>query len=107
MSSITWIIVLAIILAVVVLIQQWSMYRASKAVIKIFREKEAVGARNAKSIEELRLQPKSFYRRLMGTRDYKPSALQGLIQIGIVMQRDDGKVYLSEKNLAATRFKGN
>ena len=74
-------------------------------VIKIFRKKYAVGINNAKSVEELGLQPRSFIQRLMKMRDYKPRALEFLIQMNVVQVTEDGKVYLSEDMLSQTRWR--
>ncbi len=81
--------------------------RAINSVIKILRENNAVGRKGAKTIEELGLQPKSLLERLTRPRDYKPRALQLLIGADIVETTEDGKIYLSEENLAATKWKNN
>lgn len=74
-------------------------------VIKIFRKKGAVGIKNAKAVEELGLQPKSFTQRMMKVRDHKPRALQFLIQVKVVQATNEGKVYLCEDMLAQTRWR--
>lgn len=38
--------------------------------------------------------------RMMRRRDYKPQALDALMQIGVVKVTEDGKLYLSEEKLA-------
>jgi hypothetical protein len=106
MNSTVLIIILALILlAVAFMAQQWSMLRAAKTVIKIFRKCNAVGIQNARSLEELRLQPKAWYLQFRGLRDFKPTALRMLLENGIVQTTEDGRLYLSEDNLAATRLK--
>jgi len=38
--------------------------------------------------------------RMMRRRDYKPHALNALMQMGAIKTTDDGKLYLSEARLA-------
>jgi hypothetical protein len=42
--------------------------------------------------------------RMMRRRDYKPQALDALMQMGVVKVTEDGKLYLSEEKLAETGF---
>ena len=79
--------------------------RAIKQVVNAFREHDATGIRSAKTVAELELAPKSFFRRQMGLRDYKPHALQLLMSNDIIRATRDGKLYLSEDKLADSRFK--
>jgi len=79
--------------------------RAVKQVVNAFREHEATGVRSAKTVAELELAPKSFFRRQMGLRDYRPHALQMLMSNDIIRATKDGKLYLSENKLAESRFK--
>jgi hypothetical protein len=98
------ILIILFLLAILVL-PQFMIARAVPKVIKIFRKGNAVGIKNAKAVEELGLQPKSIVDRMMRLRDYKPRALQLLIQLNIVQMTEDGKVYLSEEMLANTRWR--
>jgi hypothetical protein len=105
MSNTLIIIVLVLILLLAMFVlPQFFIRRAIKKVIRILRENNAVGARNAKFVDELGLQSKGMLENLMRPRDYKPRALQLLISSNIVQMTDDSKVYLSEENLAATRW---
>ncbi len=76
-------------------------------VIRIFRFHNAVGDRNARTIDELGLRAKPMLRRLFSGRDYKPQALQSLIRANIVQITGEGKLYLSEDNLAGSRWRGH
>ncbi len=105
MNNTLIIILLVIILLVAIFVlPQFFIGRAIKKVIRILRENNAVGARNAKFVDELGLQSKGMLENMMKPRDYKPRALQLLISANIVQMTDDGKVYLSEENLAATKW---
>ena len=99
------IILIILFLLAIFVLPQLMIARAVPRVIKIFRNGDAVGIRNAKSVEALGLQPKSIAERMMRLRDYKPRALDFLIQINVVQMTDEGKVYLSEEMLANTRWR--
>jgi len=91
-------------IAAVIFIPQWMLMRNVPKVIKIMRQKNAVGEENAKFIDELGLQPKSMFQRMFARRDYKPQAFQFLLRATIVEMTDEGKVYLNEQNLMRTRW---
>jgi hypothetical protein len=73
--------------------------RAIVKVINIFCQHDAVGVKNAKTVDELELKPLDFSQRLWRPRDYKPYALQILAQQGIVDMTEDGKLYVLEDKL--------
>jgi hypothetical protein len=78
----------------------YMMKRAMPKVIEIFRKHNAVGILNAKTLDDLGLGRKALWKRMWGRRDYKPRALDFLVQTGIIQMTDEGKVYLSEMDLA-------
>lgn len=94
-------IVAIIIIAVLGLfvIPRFLMKRALKKVIRIFREHNATNIRNAKTLDELGLKPRSFMEGMFRTRDYKPFALDLLRKGEIVQMTEDGKLYLLEDKL--------
>jgi hypothetical protein len=72
-------------------------------VITIFRENRAVDYQKAQPLEALGLGPLPFFHfRLL--RDYKPWALQTLVQAGIVRTAEQGTFYLSEETLEANEI---
>ena len=70
--------------------------RAICYILKTFRGENAIGAENARTLEELGLAEQP---RLRLTRDYKPFAFLILSQTGIVQATEDRKFYLVEENL--------
>ena len=68
-------------------------------IIRIFCRHDAVGNRNAKSVNELGLRQPDIFQRLLRPRDYKPYALQVLRQAGIIKMTDDEKLYMVEDRL--------
>ena len=81
-------------------IPRWLIRRAARQVIKIFRAQNATESKNARTIDELGLRPPGVMERMMRRRDYKPQALNALMQMGVVKVTEDGKLYLSEEKLA-------
>jgi len=77
----------------------WRTRRAVAEVVRIFRENNAIDAEKAKTAFELGLIKKPLFERMVKTRDYKPDALQALINAGVVIVKEEGKLYLSEKDL--------
>jgi len=100
-------IVVVLLLVIMFVLPQILISRAMKKVIHIFKENNAVGIRHAKTAEELGLEQKGMLDRLMKPRDYKPRALQYLMQVSIVEMTEEGKLYLVEDNLAKTKFGNN
>ncbi|MEW6621550.1 MAG: hypothetical protein AB1420_00195 [Bacillota bacterium] len=98
--------VLFIISAIVLifLIPSLMLRFAIAAVLKEFRKQNAVSPKNAKSSMELGIKPQTFIDRLVTKRDYKPHALQMLIQAETVQVTEDGRLYLREDKLASTRW---
>ena len=94
-----------ILLVALFVIPQFMMRRAVKTVIRIFRENNATGKKQAKTAEELDLQPKRLVERMMKPRDYKPRALQLLMSQEIILMTEDGKLYLAEEKLDASRLR--
>jgi hypothetical protein len=107
LNDILFFVILAVlfILAVFVL-PQWLLLRTVPKVIRVFRENNAVGEKNAKTIEELGLKSKSMFERMFRMRDYKPRTLQFLIRVTIIEITEEGKVYLDEDKLTQTRWRG-
>ena len=79
-----WVILIALFIIFVFVVPQWLLMRNVPKVIRIFRENNAVGPKNAKTIEELGLKPKSMFERALRMRDYKPRALQFLMSVTII-----------------------
>ncbi len=94
-------IVLIVILALLAMfiIPQWRLKRATPQVIRIFREYNAIGIKNAKTVDELGISPPAMLQRMLKGRDYKQYALSALMKAEIIQMTEDGKLYLSEERL--------
>ena len=92
-------------LLVMLFVPQLMMKRSIPKVIQAFRQSNAVGAKNARTLEEVGLQPKGLLQTAGRLRDYKPRALQFLIGINVIQLTEEGKFYISEEDIALTRWR--
>jgi hypothetical protein len=81
-------------LLAILYIPAFLMKRAMAQVREIFYRHGAIGAENAKSVNELGLAPPGLMERLTRPRDYKPQALQYLKQAGEVLMTEDGRLFM-------------
>jgi hypothetical protein len=73
--------------------------KAALKVIKIFYRHNALKSKNAKTLHELGLMRPDLFQRMTKPRDYKQTALRILIQKGLILANEDGKLYLHEEIL--------
>lgn len=92
-------VLLAIAMAVGLYLPARLTRRAMGQVIRRFYEHGAINPQNAKTLDALGLRPPSFVEKISRPRDYKPSALKVLQQIGAIQITDEGRLYLAEENL--------
>jgi hypothetical protein len=78
--------------------------RALGQVVAIFERNSAFDVRSAKTVDELGLRPQTFLEGMVRMRDFKPYALQILMQADIVRQTDGGRLYLLQDRVAATNI---
>lgn len=107
MSETTTLILLtALILIIIFVLPQIMLRYAISSVIRTFRQRKAVGAQNARTIDELGLRPKSMMQAIFRGTQYKTTALLVLRNAAVIESTEDGKLYLSEENLTRSRWKG-
>jgi hypothetical protein len=107
MSDTTIIIILmALVLFVMFILPQLLLRRAIPSIIRIFRQGNAVGIENAKTLEELGLKRKNTAQAIFRGREYKITALEVLKNANVIQTTEDGKLYLSEENLSNSKWKG-
>jgi hypothetical protein len=90
-------------------IPAWMIKRNASEVIRIFHRKNAIGIQNAKTKEELGLEPMSILQpliqgKIFSRRNWKPKALDLLIQTNVVLMTEDGKLYITEASLASATW---
>ncbi len=98
-----YLLIAAILIAMLALAFRLSLFMAKRAVCKViatFRDFEAVDYQNALPLELMGLSPRPFLS-LRLFRDYRPWALQTLVQAGVVRMAFEGAYYLSEETLDA------
>ena len=92
-------VVMVLAFAGVLYIRAFFTRRAIFKVIEIFYQHNALGISGAKTLHELGLERRDFFQRMTKPRDYKQYALQILVKRGIILENEDGKVYLAEERL--------
>ena len=102
-----FVLLIILFLVVIVFLPMLLNKRAVIQVIKIFKEHGALDAESAKTLVELKLTKPSFKDRMLRFRDYKPAAVESLIQVGVVQATEDGRVFLLEERLKGTKFDPN
>ncbi len=73
--------------------------RAIFKVIDIFYRHQALGIKGAKTRQELGLERQDLLQRMMKPRDYKQYALQILMKRELVVEDEEGRLYLVEERL--------
>ena len=106
MQGILFIVLIIIMFILTVLfVPYWMTMRAIPKVIQKFRQKNAIGEKNALTMDELELRPKSIFRRMFARRDYSQQGLQFLIRAEVVDITEEGKFFLNEQNLMISKWK--
>ena len=100
MSNVLFIVlILLFILLALFVVPQWRLRRAIHQVIRIFREHNAIGIDNSKTIDELGMKSPGILERMLRGRDYKQYAIRALMKAEIVQTTEGGRLYLSEEKL--------
>ncbi len=110
MATLIFIFILAALLILITFVFPiFGARRAIPKVIQIFRQSNAIGKRNAKPMDELIPRPtkRNLIKMMYAPRDYRLPALITLLKLNIVQKTQDGKLFLSEKDLATSKWKGN
>jgi hypothetical protein len=86
---------LIFLIGVYILTRYGVVWRMKRAVVFVIKDLERHGARDPSTGVELPYAKTHFFN--IGMRDFKPKALQSLIQDGIVGKTDTGKYYLKKR----------
>ena len=73
--------------------------RAIFKVIEIFYQHHALSMKDAKTRHELGLDRPDFFQKMVKLRDYKQSALQILLKREIILEDEEGRLYMVEERL--------
>jgi hypothetical protein len=87
---------MVVLFAGMIILSRMMSKRAAREVVHILRQHDAIGAENAKTIDELGLGPSGFAERMFRLRDYRPAALSALIAAGVVEMTSEGNLFLPE-----------
>lgn len=97
------VIILLMVIAFLVL-PQYLYKRATRGVIKILAKNNCFNAATAKTPSALGLAQRGWIANLGRSRDYKPRALQMLIEYNIVLKTNDDRVYIDKEKAALYRL---
>ena len=97
-------IVLLLLLLGLFVLPRLLIKRAVSKVISIFRRNNAIDAGSAKTLDELRLRPRTFMEGMFKVRDYKPYAMELLRNAQIIQMTEDDRLYLVEDRIASSRI---
>ena len=89
------------------LMSRYFVKKAVRDVVLTFRERGALDAKRARTPQELGLVRPGVFDRMLKARDYKPDALRLLGRANIVQVTEDGRLFLSEKELENSNVKSN
>lgn len=81
------------------------MQRAVRTVVSAFRERGALDAKRAMTLEALGLVQAPIFRRMFRPRDYRQQAMRMLGREGIIEMIEGERLYLSQDALAQSRLK--
>jgi hypothetical protein len=93
------ILIFLLMIAALILLPRFMIKRAIKQTIAIFRHYGALREDQARTRGELGLNPPDFMARITSLRDYKPSAMQILMNEGVIVSTAEGKLYIDEEKL--------
>jgi hypothetical protein len=79
--------------------------RAVRNVVSLFRARGAISPKRAVAAEEIGLVRRKTLDRMGRFRDYRPAALDLLGRANVVKLTAEGRLYLSEDELASSRLK--
>ena len=96
------ILIIAVAGLVLFVLPWWRIKRAVPQIVRIFREQNAIGIKNAKAPEELGVSLPGMMEGVLTRRDYKRYALKALIKAEVIQMTEDGKFYLSEEKLLSS-----
>jgi hypothetical protein len=90
------ILIFLLMIVALIFLPRFMIKRAIKQTIAIFRHYGALREDQAKTRAEMGLNPPDFMARITSLRDYKPSAMQILMNEGVIIATAVGKLYIEE-----------
>jgi hypothetical protein len=92
------IILLAVLIIVYILTRKYHVWRIKRTYVFILRDLESKGALDEQTAVDLPYAKASLIG--MGTRDYRPKALEYLVAANMVEMTESGKYYLRQQRAA-------
>lgn len=97
-------VMLVVCFGLMIVVTTFMTKRAMGQVIRIMRRAGALDEASAKTTAQLGLNPPTLRERMMRMRDYKPKALTFMTNLKIIQQTEDGRIFLSERELNSSKL---
>jgi hypothetical protein len=105
MDWITITLAIVVLLGLMYVVYHMKMSGALVRTIRTMKKYNAVGEANAKSRQDMNLTARSVTSELLMGSDYSDQAILELRRLEIVGRTSDGRLYLVEEKLAASKWK--
>jgi hypothetical protein len=99
------ILVVVVFLAWIILGPNWLIYRAMKKVVRALKERNSWNQASASWAEQIGIKKEPLWNSMFKVRDYRPRALQQLVELQIIVQTPEGKFFLNKNKLDESRLK--
>ena len=97
--------VVILLLAWIIVGPNWLIFRAMKKVVKALKKRNSWDQASASFAEQIGVKKEPLYISMFKARDYRPRALQQLVELQIVIQTPEGKFFLNKVKLDESRLK--
>lgn len=108
LSSIDLLIIVIAIAALIIaaiFIPRYMVLNAMKKILKTMINNDAISPQNAQTAEQIGIKRGAMWDSMFRGRDYRPQALNTLVESEIVVNTMDGRYYISKNKLRISRFK--
>jgi hypothetical protein len=99
------IIAVLVLLAGIILVPNWLIFRAMKKVVSALKNRNSWNQVSASWAEQIGIKKEPLWNSMFKVRDYRPRALQQLIELQIIIQTPEGKFFLNKNKLDESRLK--
>ncbi len=105
MGILVLIVIIVVLATAAVYLTRFFARKATRDVVLLFRARGAISPKTATTAEELKLVRAGVFQGVFKLRDYRPDALHLLVRANIIRATGEGRLYLSEDELAHSQIK--
>ena len=103
-----WLMIIIIIILLIVWViigPIWMLNNATKNLIQMLKKNNATTDKKAMSLEQLGIHPINTWDTMFRMKDYKPEAIQKLIETQILTRTQDSKYFINEEIFNRSKYK--